>query len=94
MLIFEALQDDNACQLCHFYKNSPYHISDYSIGIKRMWGDRLHPEFAVNNGCVLVRCTVLGRPVFEFPMPCAEEYDIGAALDALATYCREHFIAS
>ena len=92
MLIFEALQDDNACQLCHFYKNSPYHISDYSIGIKRMWGDRLHPEFAVNNGCVLVRCTVLGRPVFEFPMPCAEEYDIGAALDALATYCREHFM--
>ncbi len=92
MLTLEPLHDGNACRLCHYYKRSPYRISDYSIGIKRMWSDLLHPEYAVESGCLLVHCTVMGRSVFDFPMPMADEYDIGAALDSMAAYCRQHFL--
>ncbi len=92
MLTFESLNDGNACQLCHYYKNSSYLISDYSIGIKRMWKDLLHPAFTVAHGCLLVRCTVMGRTVFEYPMPVEENAEIAAALEALSAHCRESFL--
>ena len=92
MLTFRALNDENACELCHFYKESPYHISDYSIGIKRMWSDLLRPEFTVDSGCLIVRCTISGRSVFDYPMPIVKDHDIISALEHMAAYCREKFL--
>ncbi len=91
MLHFEPLTDGNRCQLCGYYKSSPYRISDYSIGVKTMWQDVLHPTFAVTSGCLVVRCQIAGRTVFDFPLPLEEKADIGAALDELTVHCRETF---
>ena len=57
-----------------------------------MWDDLLHTEYTVANGCLIVRGTVMGRSVFDFPMPIAEEHDVGEALEAMAAYCRRHFL--
>jgi hypothetical protein len=92
MLDLIPLNDESACALCHFYKKSPYRISDYSIGIKRMWKDLLHPTYTVTNGCLAVMCTVMGRNVFDYPMPIAEDADVDGALEQMAAHCRESFL--
>ncbi len=92
MLTFQALCEENSSELREGYRNSPYRISDYSYGIKKMWSDLLHPEFTFDSGCLLVLCTLSGRPVFDYPLPVAEEYDLSSALLHMAEYCRENFL--
>ncbi|MBE6637078.1 MAG: GNAT family N-acetyltransferase [Ruminococcaceae bacterium] len=92
MLTFIELNDATACELCHYYKNSPYWISDYSIGIKRMWSDLLHPAYTVHKNCLVVRTTMLGRTVFDYPIPLTKDADVAGVLEAIAADCRENFI--
>ena len=91
-LVFAELTEENACELCRCYKNGRYHISDYSIGIKTMWEEVLHPSFAIVHGCLLVKTVIDGRVAFDFPLPVEEGADLESALRALNLYCREHFL--
>ena len=92
MLEFRSLDDVNACELCGYYKNSTYILSDYSIGLKRMWKDVLNPEFAVTDGCVIVKNTIDGESFFDFPLPVSDEHNISGALCNLSKYCRDNYI--
>lgn len=91
MLEFKKIDDKNACELCGYYKNSPYILSDYSIGLKRMWADILNPEFALCEGCVIVKNKVQGETTFDFPLPVTEGYNLSAALNEIAKYCRDNY---
>lgn len=92
-LVFEELNDSNLCDLCRCYKSSPYLISDYSFGIKRMWQKVLNPSFTLAHGCLIVKCHIRGETFFDYPLPVKEDADVTSALTALNEYCRENFLA-
>ena len=91
MLDFKKLDDTNACELCGFYKNGQYILSDYSIGLKRMWKDVLNPEFALSDGCLIVKNRIHGEVTFDYPLPVTEDHNIPAALNEIAKYCRDNY---
>jgi RimJ/RimL family protein N-acetyltransferase len=92
MLHFKKLDDATSCELCSYYKNSPYLLSDYSIGLKKMWKDVLNPEFAVSSGCVVTKNTVNNETTFDFPLPVSDEHCIASALEDISKYCRDNYI--
>ena len=44
--------------------------------------------FAISNGCALVRIFDMGRYLFLFPIPLSEEFDLRAAVFAIAEYSK------
>lgn len=91
-LTFTELTEDNACELCRCYKNSPYRISDYSIGIKTMWESVLHPAFVIEHCCLLVKTVIEGKTAFDYPLPLDRTADVDAALLSLNDYCRDRYL--
>ena len=69
MLTFKKLDENTRCELCGYYKNGTYVLSDYSIGLKFMWREILNPEFALSDGCVIVKNSINGIISFDFPLP-------------------------
>ncbi len=92
MIEFKSLEDSTACELCSYYKNSTYILSDYSIGLKRMWSDVLNPEFAVTEGCVIVKNSIHGDISFDYPLPISDDHNVTAALYSLSKYCRDNYV--
>lgn len=92
MLIFKKLDDNSCCELCGYYKFSPYFLSDYSIGLKRMWSSVLNPEFALSNGCLIVKNSINGMVNFDCPMPFDSDEGFFDALNDISEYCRSNYI--
>ena len=92
MLTFSPITEHNAQLLSQYYRNSPYRLSDYSIGIKLMWNDMLASEYTVFAGCLIVRNKIRGKFAFDLPLPIEANADMNAAFLAMADDCSERFI--
>lgn len=92
MLNFTTINSKNIKKICQAYRYCDYRISDYSLGMKLMWKNYLHPEVAFSNGCVIVKNNFKGATRFDYPLPCEEDSDIEGALSQIEHYCMEHYI--
>ena len=89
MLTFEKVTVQNAGVLRSYYQHCTYRLCEYSVGVKLMWQDYLHPAFTEAAGCLIVRNEIEGETVFDLPVP-GEDGDVDGALTAIEDYCTEH----
>ena len=91
MLDFKPIQVKSAARLRKYYSQCTYRLCEYSAGVKLMWRQHWHPEFAESNGCLIVRnhSSHLGS-IFDYPVPLPGEGDLDAALDEIDAWCMEH----
>ena len=88
MLQFQELTAAHGDRLRGYYRNCDYRLCEYSLGVKLMWRDYLHPSFAETAGCLIVRNRIEGEYVFDYPILSADG-DGDAALRAIEGYCAE-----
>ena len=55
MLTFKPVNVKSSARLRKYYKNCPYRLCEYSVGVKLMWRHHMDPSFAESNGCLIVR---------------------------------------
>lgn len=70
-----------------YYETCPYRLCEYSAGVKYMWRDHLHSEYAITDGCLVIRNTLDGVTQFDYPIP-GPEGDVEAALTTIEALCR------
>lgn len=91
MVPFNTITIQNSNTLIPYYRSNQYKLCEYSVGTKRMWSPILHPEYAIVEGCLVVKNTIHDRIVFDYPIP-GSEGDEATALTAIETYCMERGI--
>ena len=92
MLTFEPITPQSAPRMRPYYADCSYHLCEYSVGVKLMWGEYLHPSFTEAAGCLIIRNELHGETLFDFPVP-GEDGDVDAALAAIEDYCTQKGIA-
>ena len=91
MLKFTPIEEKYAPLLRKYYSQCTYRLCEYSLGVKLMWRDQWHPEFAESNGCLVVlNHSVRHGDLFDFPIPLPEEGSVEAALDDIDAWCLEN----
>ncbi|WP_241426717.1 GNAT family N-acetyltransferase [Dysosmobacter acutus] len=91
-MIFKKVTNSDGAKLRRYYRNCSYGLCEYSVGTKMMWRDELHPMYAEEAGCLIVKNLHQGQTVFDYPVP-GPEGDEDAALTAIETWCLEQGIA-
>lgn len=86
MLEFQELTVKEGAHLRPYYETCDYRLCEYSLGVKLMWRDYLHPWFTEAAGCLIIRNCIEGQYVFDYPI-LGPEGDAGAALTAIEQYC-------
>ena len=90
MLEFKPISEPHAPILRKYYSRCTYRLCEYSLGVKLMWREHWHPEFAESHGClVVVNHSAHYGILFDFPVPLPEEGDVDAALDEIDAWCVE-----
>lgn len=92
MYQFKSVTKQDGGKLRKYYKACSYGLCEYSVGTKLMWRQTLHPAWAEIAGCLVVRNTIDGQTVFDYPVP-GPEGDEDAALEAIEAYCMEQGIS-
>ena len=92
MLTFEPITPQSAPRMRPYYADCSYHLCEYSVGVKLMWGEYLYPSFTEAAGCLIIRNELHGETLFDFPVP-GEDGDVDAALTAIEDYCTQKGIA-
>ncbi len=88
MLTFEKVTAENAQRLRPYYDRCVYRLCEYSVGVKLMWAEHLHPSFCEAAGCLIVRNNIEGDWCFDFPVP-GPEGDVDKALELIERDCTE-----
>mgnify|MGYP002529767497 FL=1 len=88
MLQFQELTAAQGDCLRRYYEACDYRLCEYSLGVKLMWRGHLHPSFAEEAGCLIVRNRIEGEYVFDFPVV-GEGGDPEGALCAIEAWCAE-----
>ena len=86
MLTFTPVTQRALTRLRRYYQNCNYRLCEYSAGVKLMWRDHLHPQFAEAAGCLIIRNRIEGKWCFDFPIP-GTDGDVDAALHEIEEYC-------
>ncbi|MCI9443321.1 MAG: GNAT family N-acetyltransferase [Oscillospiraceae bacterium] len=90
MLEFKPISEPCAPLLRKYYGQCTYRLCEYSLGVKLMWREHWHPEFAESNGCLVVlNHSAHYGCMFDFPVPLPGEGDVDAALDEIDAWCME-----
>mgnify|MGYP003311225076 CR=1 FL=1 len=91
MIEFRELQAADSSHLRNYYVNCNYRLCEYSFGTKWMWRGYLHPVWTETAGCLIVRNTIEGQVVFDYPVA-GENGDVEEALSAIEQYCTDRGI--
>ena len=83
---FKPVAKQDASKLRKYYQDCQYGLCEYSVGTKLMWRKTLHPAWAEEAGCLVVRNCIDQQIVFDYPVP-GPEGDEDAALTAIEQYC-------
>ncbi len=86
MLEFQELTVKEGARLRPYYETCDYRLCEYSLGVKLMWRDYLHPWVTEAAGCLIIRNCIEGQYGFDYPS-LGPEGDAGAALAAIEQYC-------
>ena len=90
-LSYHAIQLEDTERLRQYYAGCNYGLCEYAAGTKLMWQDVLHPTWTEAEGCLIIRNTIDGQVVFDYPVP-GPEGDEDAALTAIENDCIERGI--
>ena len=94
MLSFKSVSQRDLPRLRRYYKDCNYRLCEYSALVKLMWRGHLHPQYAEEAGCLIVKNCIDGKPCFDYPVA-GPGGDEDAALSAIESYCAaymaEHF---
>ena len=91
MLNFTPIQIRSVPRLRKYYSRCTYRLCEYSAGVKLMWRDHWHPEFAESCGCLVVLNHSRHHGcLFDFPVPLPGQGDVDGALDEIDAWCLEH----
>ena len=88
MLNFTPVTAEAMTLLRPYYETCTYRLCEYSAGVKYMWRDHLHSEYAVTDGCLIIRNQLAGVTQFDYPIP-GPGGDVDAALTTLEDDCRQ-----
>ena len=66
MLEFQELTVKEGARLRPYYETCDYRLCEYSLGVKLMWRDYLHPWFTEAAGCLIIRNCIEGQYVFDY----------------------------
>ena len=88
MLNFTPVTAEAMTLLRPYYETCPYRLCEYSAGVKYMWRDHLHSEYAIADGCLIIRNRLDGVTQFDYPIP-GPGGDVDAALTTLEDDCRQ-----
>lgn len=91
MLSYHSIQPEDAPLLRRYYADCAYGLCEYAAGTKLMWRDVLHPTWTEAAGCLIIRNTIDGRVVFDYPVS-GPEGDEDAALTAIENDCMDRGI--
>jgi len=90
MLEFKPISEPYAPLLRRYYSQCTYRLCEYSLGVKLMWREHWHPEFAESHGCLVVlNHSAHYGAMFDFPIPLPGTGDVDAALDDIDAWCVE-----
>lgn len=89
MLSFQFITPETADVVRKYYENCDYRLCEYSVGVKLMWSDWLHAEFAEAAGCLIVKSCTRGHCQFDYPVP-GPEGDEEEALRLIEQWCTEN----
>ena len=88
MLNFKPVTQADGARLRRWYKNCTYGLCEYSVGTKLMWRTVLHPSWAEESGCLIIRNHIDGKYVFDYPVA-GPDGDEELALEAIESWCIE-----
>ena len=88
MLNFTPITAEDFLILRPYYEKCAYRLCEYSIGVKYMWRHVLHSEYTLVAGCLVIRNTIHGKVMYDFPIP-GPEGKVEEALAAVEDHCRE-----
>ena len=88
MLNFTPVTAEAMTLLRPYYETCPYRLCEYSAGVKYMWRDHLHSEYAIADGCLIIRNRLDGVTQFDYPIP-GPGGDVEAALTTVEDDCRQ-----
>ena len=91
MLAFKPVTQSDGARLRSWYKDCTYGLCEYSVGTKLMWRTVLHPSWAEESGCLIIRNNIDGKYVFDYPVA-GPDGDEDKALQAIESYCIEQGI--
>lgn len=91
MLSYHPIQQEDAELLRRYYAGCGYGLCEYAAGTKLMWQNVLHPTWTEAEGCLIIRNTIDGQIVFDYPVP-GPGGDEDAALTAIENDCIERGI--
>lgn len=88
MLEFKTISLEHETLLRQYYSQCTYGLCEYSLGVKLMWSEHWHPEFAESCGCLVVlNHSAHYGCMFDFPIPLPETGDVDGALDEIDAWC-------
>lgn len=85
---YKKFTEEDSDLLREYYKNCDYVLCEFSVGTKLMWREFLNPEWAEVAGCLVVRNTVEGNVVFDYPV-IGPDGDEEEALNEIEKDCME-----
>ena len=88
MLNFTPVTAEAMTLLRPYYETCTYRLCEYSAGVKYMWRDHLHSEYAIADGCLIIRNRLDGVTQFDYPIP-GPGGDVEAALATVEDDCRQ-----
>ena len=88
MLNFTPVTAEAMTLLRPYYETCTYRLCEYSAGVKYMWRDHLHSEYAITDGCLIIRNRLDGVTQFDYPIP-GPGGDVDAALTTVEDDCRQ-----
>ena len=88
MLKFKTITQRDMTKLRRYYDNCSYRLCEYSVGVRMMWREALHPTYTETEGCLITTNTLNGKLCFDYPVP-GEAGDVEAALERIEEYCAE-----
>lgn len=89
VLTFQSPKEFGLARLADYYRNSPYAVCEYSLGIKLMCEELYHYAFAEVAGCLICRDEYEGELYFDYPIARDETSDVERALEEIERYCLE-----
>lgn len=55
-------------ELRPYFERQRLHISDFSLGYQFMWNRQLRPEYALSEGCLILRERYVGKYYYHYPL--------------------------